>query len=79
MKTNRGRRGYLAKNVARLRAEKGWTQRECAARAGVGVAMIESGLRQSPHHSTLKKLARVFKVSIATLFDEPPAGSGKNA
>jgi transcriptional regulator with XRE-family HTH domain len=54
-----------------LRKERGWTQPDLAKRAGVSagyIARLETS-RHDPKLSTLVKLARALKVSVAELLE----------
>ncbi|MGO8766571.1 MAG: helix-turn-helix domain-containing protein [Limisphaerales bacterium] len=58
-----------------LRLRRGWTLQELAARAGLSRAFLsrlESGDRQASIAAVLT-LSRVFDVSVASLFESPPA------
>jgi transcriptional regulator with XRE-family HTH domain len=55
-------------SVRRLRKERGWTQRDLAAKAGTTqytISEIELGHRD-PHPTTLRKLAQALDISGAT-------------
>jgi transcriptional regulator with XRE-family HTH domain len=59
----------LAKRLKQLRAERGLTQAALAKRAGVTlsyVGRLEIG-RHDPQLSTLRKLAKALKVTVAEL------------
>lgn len=59
----------MAKRLKALRQERGWTQSELAARAGVHrsfIAKLEAG-RQDPALTTLEKLAKALRVKVTTL------------
>ena len=59
----------LAKRLKQLRAKNGLTQRQLAQRAGVTLAYIgrlETG-HYDPQLSTLRKLAKALKVTVAEL------------
>lgn len=61
----------LAKRLKQLRAERGLTQAALAKRAGVTlgyVGRLEIG-RHDPQLSTLRKLAKALKVTVAELID----------
>jgi transcriptional regulator with XRE-family HTH domain len=63
-------------SVRRLRKERGWTQRDLAAKAGTTqytISEIELGHRD-PHPTTLRKLAQALDISVAEFFvEESPA------
>lgn len=68
-----GSRLILARNVLRLRVQRGLTQSELAGIAGVRqprIAEIE-GARTNPRLETLDRIAGAFSVPIAALFKEP--------
>ncbi len=59
----------LGRRVRLLRAKRAWSQRETAARIGVGVAhvrRIEAGLG-NPSLALLLSIARAFGISIVAL------------
>ena len=59
----------LAKRLRALRHERGWTQTELAARAGVHrsfIAKLEAG-QQDPALTTLEKLAKALRVKPTRL------------
>lgn len=61
----------LAKRLKQLRAERGLTQAALAKRAGVTlsyVGRLEIG-RHDPQLSTLRKLAKALKVTVAELVE----------
>ena len=65
------RMAELSKRIKTLRAERGLTQAKLAERAGVTLAYIgrlETG-HYDPQLSTLRKLAKALKVSIADLVE----------
>src|SRR3974390_1978476 len=58
-----------------LRMRRGWTLQALAARSGLSktfLSRLESGHRQASIAAVLT-LSRVFDVSLATLFESPPA------
>jgi transcriptional regulator with XRE-family HTH domain len=62
-------RNQLTKRLKKLRAQQGLTQAALAQRAGVTLSYIgrlEIG-RHDPQLSTLRKLAKALKVSVAKL------------
>lgn len=66
----RAERRWSGAAVKRLRAARGWSQRELATRVGVArntVARIETGNRR-PSLALLERLARVFKVGMTDFF-----------
>jgi transcriptional regulator with XRE-family HTH domain len=61
----------LARNVRRLRKDKGWTQDELAAKLEIeqmAVSLIENG-RANPTLQTLEAVATSFGVKFVDLFD----------
>jgi transcriptional regulator with XRE-family HTH domain len=73
-----GSRLILARNVLRLRVQRGLTQSALADRAGVRqprIAEIE-GSRTNPRLETLDRIAAAFAVPVATLFKEPERERG---
>jgi transcriptional regulator with XRE-family HTH domain len=63
----------LARNVRRLRKERGWTQEELAGECGIeqqAVSLIESG-RANPTILTVESLANAFNMPFAALFGAP--------
>ena len=65
-----GRR--LSAMIARLRKQRNLTLLQLANKVGVTEAymsMLESGVRVNPSLATLKKLAKVLKVTVAELVD----------
>jgi transcriptional regulator with XRE-family HTH domain len=61
----------LARNVRRLRKEKGWAQDELAAKVGVeqmAISLIENS-RANPTLETLEALAKSLGVRFGDLFD----------
>lgn len=70
----------LGDNVKRARDERGMTQLQLAAAAGLGIATIsdiERGQITDPQLSTIEKLARVLGKPVGALLDntEPAANS----
>lgn len=64
-------RRRLAKNLTRLRAERGWSQEELADESGLHrtyVSGIERSIR-NPTLTVLERLAKAFKVSPGALLD----------
>lgn len=64
-------RQRLARNLRRLRTEKGWSQEEYADRAGIHrtyVSDIERGAR-NPTITVVEKLAVPFGVSAGEMID----------
>lgn len=60
----------LAANVARFRAERGWTLQEAGAASGVSfqlISMIEKGTRPNPTLDSLLGLSQAYGVSIEDL------------
>jgi XRE family transcriptional regulator of biofilm formation len=58
--------------LKRMRAEKGWTQRDLAKQAKVTpgyVAQLEMGVRKNPSLDTLKRLAKALGVPVAKLLE----------
>src|SRR5215213_3274213 len=65
--------GSLAHRLRVLRAERGLTLREAAAKSGVAketISDIERGLRH-PHDPTLAKIAKGYGVHVEELLEEP--------
>lgn len=61
--------------LSELRLRRGWTLQELAARSGLSkpfLSRLESGGRQASIAAVLT-LARIFDVSLASLFESPPA------
>lgn len=61
----------MAKRVKELRAERGWSQVELAARAGINrvyLARIETA-KQEPTLGVIEKLAKALKVKPAALLE----------
>jgi transcriptional regulator with XRE-family HTH domain len=64
-------RRILARNLRRLRLERGWSQDDLAAEAGVRQALV-SAIEVATANPTLESLDRLtsaLKVDMATLFD----------
>lgn len=64
-------RQRLARNLRRLRTEKGWSQEEYADRAGIHrtyVSDIERGAR-NPTITVVEKLAAPFGVRVGEMVD----------
>jgi transcriptional regulator with XRE-family HTH domain len=71
--------GSLAHKLRVLRAERGLTLREAAAKSGVAketISDIERGLRH-PHDPTLAKIAKGYGVPVEELLEEPALAAGK--
>src|ERR687889_514818 len=63
----------LAHKLRVLRAERGLTLREAAAKSGVAketISDIERGLRH-PHDPTLAKIAKGYSVPVEELLEDP--------
>ncbi len=61
------------RRVRELRRRNGLSQADLARLSGVGqdtISNLESG-RHEPRPSTLRKIAAVFGVEVANLYDEP--------
>ncbi|WP_256807645.1 helix-turn-helix domain-containing protein [Bradyrhizobium sp. Bra64] len=61
----------LARNVLRLRKDRGWSQDELAARLGIeqmAVSLIENA-RSNPTLETLEAIAACFGVRFVELFE----------
>jgi len=61
----------LARNVLRLRKDKGWTQDELAAKLGIeqmAVSLIENA-RSNPTLETLEAIASCFDIRFVELFE----------
>jgi transcriptional regulator with XRE-family HTH domain len=68
--------GIVARNIRRLREERGLTQEELAARIRINrnyVGMIERQ-ENSPTVAMLERIARALGIEPARLFDEKGAG-----
>ena len=60
----------IGKNIAHLRKERGWSQRELAERAGIthsAISSIENG-KVSPSVSSLQKIVNEFSLSLSEFF-----------
>jgi len=60
----------LGRRVAALRAARGWTQADLAARAGVErsyIALIERGYRRTPSRRVLRDIAQALRVTVDEL------------
>ncbi len=67
------RKSNLAQNIKRLRKKLKLSQEELAKRANITYSTlikIESGINKNPTIITLKKLAKVLKVSLDELVGE---------
>ena len=74
--SDRGRGPVVARNVRRLRLERGLTQEELAARIRITrnyVGMIERQ-ENSPTVAMLERIAKALGIEPARLFDEKAAG-----
>lgn len=61
----------LARNVVRLRTDRGWTQDELAAKLGIeqmAVSLIENA-RSNPTLESLEAIAACFGVKFVELFE----------
>ena len=61
----------MAKRIQKLRDERGWSQVQLAAKAGISreyLARLETG-RQDPRVSVLLKIARALKVKVSDLVE----------
>jgi transcriptional regulator with XRE-family HTH domain len=61
----------VAKNIRKLRTERGWSQEELAAQAGLNrnyVGMIER-CENSPTVDTLDRIARALNVEVESLLE----------
>jgi transcriptional regulator with XRE-family HTH domain len=58
-------------NLQKRRVYKGWTQRELALKAGIGISQVRAyELNESTiSYKTAKKLADLFGISIEQLYD----------
>lgn len=66
----------ISREIKRLRAERGISQKELGRRLGVGqstVAMWESG-KNSPEYKTLLRIAEIFSIGVAELAGDGSAG-----
>ena len=70
-KRKRGR-ALLAKNVKRLRRERGWSQEELWGQSGVHRTYLSAMERKqrNPSVDILERLAEAFGVPMADLFSE---------
>ncbi len=62
--------GRLAMVIKKMREERGWSQRDLAARAGVTgayVAQLETGTKQNPSDDILRRFARALRVPFKVL------------
>lgn len=62
----------FGQRVAQLRQERGWSQNDLAARAGINqsyLSKIESGERPTPSILVVWKLAKAFNISVDSLVD----------
>lgn len=69
----------LGENVKKARKERGMTQLQLAAAAGLGIATlsdIERGQITDPQLSTLEKLARALDKPASALLGEPATPKG---
>ncbi len=65
--------GALARTVQQLRAERGWSLDQLAARSGVSkgvLVALEQG-RSNPNLATLARLGDAFGVAVTRLLDNP--------
>lgn len=68
----------IAREIKRLRVERGISQKELGERLGVGqstVAMWERG-KNSPEYKTILRIAEIFSVSVAELAEGGAAAIG---
>ncbi len=68
---NKRDRHVLARNLRRLRTQRGWSQAELADHAAVShitISRLESDGEQSPRMETLERLAEALGVGLADLF-----------
>lgn len=70
----------IGNNILRLRKAKGWSQKECAIRAGWKgkygqgrVANYENGVRVADHEAA-RDLAHAFNVPVSKILRLPPVG-----
>lgn len=69
----------LARNLRRHREERGLSQGQLAALAGVSsVGMIEGGFRKSPRTTTVEAIAKALNVEVSELYrnDDAPSRGG---
>jgi transcriptional regulator with XRE-family HTH domain len=72
--------GIVARNIRRLRLERGLSQEALAFDAGIDrtyVSRLERG-RENPTVAVLEKLARALSSNIDELFRSPPAAEATN-
>lgn len=65
--------GVIGRNVARMRAERGWTQSELSRRSGVSQSFIsdlEGGRRGKATTEVAASLAKAFGVTVDELLRE---------
>ena len=81
MLTDDEARANIAANVARLLADRNWSQTELARRAMESHANINRVLhaRQLPGSGILARIAEAFDVSTDRLLSAPPIASAKSA
>jgi transcriptional regulator with XRE-family HTH domain len=66
-------RQQFGRNLRSLRLSKDWTQEELAERLGTSVnflSYVERGLK-APSFDSLEKIAKIFRISVAGLFEIP--------
>ncbi len=69
---------FDALKLKRLREEKGWTQSQAAAAAGLPVGTyrdLEQGVRLDPGYSSVLGLAAAFGVDCGAFADQPPVAN----
>jgi transcriptional regulator with XRE-family HTH domain len=68
----------IAENLRRIRADRGWSLDQAARESGVSKAMLGQIERQesSPTIATMWKIANGFRVSLSSLIDILPDGTG---
>lgn len=65
--------GNLGRNIARLRADRGWTQTELARRSGVTqsfISALEGGRRQDAEARFVQAIAKALGVTMDGLLRE---------
>jgi len=67
----------LARTLAALRAERGWSLDQLAARSGVskGVLVSLEQARSNPNLATLTRVGDAFGLPVTRLLDAPPESS----
>jgi transcriptional regulator with XRE-family HTH domain len=71
----------LARNIRRLREERGWSQHELARRTGLHYATVSlvEGAKRNPSTRTLGKIAAAFEIEVPDLFPKGRRRSSRKA